>query len=210
MRLKTFMLLSALALLLCAAPARADLVFVLTPASQSGIGTNEVFFTGTLTNTCLTTNFLNNIQFSFTNTATNYLTADTNVFFANVPGILLPGETYTDVVLGIAVNPATPPGNYSGTVTIQGGTNIFAAANLSSNVAFQVSLPPAALGVSASGGSLVLFWPSPPGDFVLQQNPDLTSTNWVAATNTPTLTNFQNQVILAPTASNQFYRLKYP
>ncbi len=210
MRLKPLMLLSALALLLCAAPARADMAFVLTSASQSGVGTNEVFFTGTLTNTGLTTNFLNNIPFSFTNTATNYLTADTNIFFANVPGILLPGETYTDVVFGVAVNPATPPGNYSGTVTIQGGTNIFAAANLSSNVAFQISLAPAALGVSASGGNLLVSWPSPPGDFVLQQNPDLTSTNWMAVTNTPTITNFQNQVILAPTAGNQFFRLKYP
>jgi len=32
------------------------------------------------------------------------------MFFANVPGILLPGETYRDIVLAIAVNPATPPG----------------------------------------------------------------------------------------------------
>jgi hypothetical protein len=208
MRLKPLMLLSALALL-SAASTRADLAFVLTPAIQSGVGTNEVFFSGTLTNTSLTTNFLNNIQFNFTGTASNYLTADTNVFFANVPGILLPGETYTDVVFGIFINSATPHGNYSGTVTIQGGADIFAADNLT-NQTFQVTLPPAALGIVAAGGNLLLSWPSPPGDFVLQQNSDLTTTNWTTAPNTPAITNYQAQVILAPANGNLFYRLKYP
>jgi hypothetical protein len=210
MRLKFLKLLSGLALMLSVVSTRADLAFILTPATQSGVGTNEIFFTGTLTNTSLTDNlFLNNIQFAFTNAATNYLTADTNVFFANVPGILLPGETYSDVVFGIAINPATPSGNYSGTATIQGGTNIFAATNLSCQT-FQVSLPPAALRIAISGTNLFLFWPSPPGDFVLQQNSDLTTTNWLTVTNTPTIANFQNQVILLRTNGNQFYRLEYP
>ncbi len=196
-------------LLLPVAATRANLAFVLTPALQSGVGTNEIFFTGALTNTSLTTNFLNNIQITFTNAATNYFTADTNVFFSNVPGILLPGETYTDVIFGIAVNPATPPGNYSGTVAIQGGTNIFDATILSSQT-FQISLPAATLAAALSGTNLIISWPSPPGSFVLQQNFNLTTTNWTATTNTPTITNFQNQVILPPANGNQFYRLKYP
>jgi len=209
MRVKLLLLLSGLTLLMSVASMRADLIFAVTPVVQSDVGSDEVFFTGTFTNTSLTTNFLNNIQFAFTNAATNYLTADTNVFFANVPGILLPGETYTDVVFGIAVNPATPPGVYSGTATIQGGTNIFAATNLSSQ-AFQVFLPTAALVVKTSGSNLVFSWPSPPGNFVLQQNSNLATTNWTAATNTPTTTNGQNQIILSPAGSNLFYRLKYP
>jgi hypothetical protein len=209
MRLKFSIFLSGLMLLLPVTATRANLAFVLTPAVQSGIGTNEVFFTGALTNTSLTTNFLNNIQITFTNAATNYFTADTNVFFSNVPGILLPGETYTDVIFGIAVNPATPPGNYSGTVAIQGGTNIFDATILSSQT-FQISLPAATLAAALSGTNLIISWPSPPGSFVLQQNFNLTTTNWTATTNTPTITNFQNQVILPPANGNQFYRLKYP
>jgi hypothetical protein len=209
MRLKFSIFLSGLMLLLPVAATRANLAFVLTPALQSGVGTNEIFFTGALTNTSLTTNFLNNIQITFTNAATNYFTADTNVFFSNVPGILLPGETYTDVIFGIAVNPATPPGNYSGTVAIQGGTNIFDATILSSQT-FQISLPAATLAAALSGTNLIISWPSPPGSFVLQQNFNLTTTNWTATTNTPTITNFQNQVILPPANGNQFYRLKYP
>jgi hypothetical protein len=209
MRLKLLMLVSCLTLLLPVASMRADLAFVLTPAVQSCVGSNEVFFTGTLINTSPTDNFfLNNIQFSFNDTATNYLAADTNVFFANVPGILLPGETYSDVVYGITIAPTTPPGQYFGIVTIQGGTDIFAANNLASPI-FEVSLPTAALGVALSGTNLVLSWSSPPGGFLLQQNADLPTPNWLTITNTPTITNAQNQVFL-PTTGNEFYRLKYP
>jgi hypothetical protein len=190
------------------APAQ-DLSFSLTPAIQSGDGTNEVVFTGAFTNTSLTTNFLNNIQVNLTNTATNYLTADTNIFFANVPGILLPGETYSGVVFGIVINPATPPGNYSGTVTIQGGTDIFAAGDLT-NQTFQISMPTASLSIAVSAGNLLISWPSPPGDFVLQQNSNLTTNNWTTATNTPTTTNFQSQIILLPADRVQFFRLQYP
>lgn len=204
MRLKSFMLLSGLAPWLFAATARADLVFALTPALQSGLGSNEIAFTGTFTNTSLTDNlFLNDIHFCFTGTATYYLTADTNVFFGNVPGILLPGEIYSDIIFAAAINPTTPPGNYCGIVTIQGGSDIFAADNLAGQ-AFQISLPPAVLGIALCGTNLVLSWASPPGDYVLQQNSNLTTTNWLNATGS------QNQVILSPSAGSQFYRLEYP
>jgi len=208
MRIKQFMLLPVLTLLLSAAHAQ-NLSFNLTPAAQSGVGTGEVYFTGALTNTGPTTNFLNNIQFAFTGAATNYFTADTNVFFANVPGILLPGDTYTDVVFGVVISPATQPGNYSGTVTIQGGTNIFDATS-SSGQSFQISLPPAELSITVSGGDLIFSWPSPPGSFVLQHISDLTTTNWTSVTNTVATTNYLNQVMFPPAAASQFYRLQYP
>jgi hypothetical protein len=57
-----------------------------------------------------------------------------------VPGILLAGETYTDVVFGITLGAVALPGVYSGTVTILGGSNIFAESNLAS-ASFQISLP---------------------------------------------------------------------
>jgi hypothetical protein len=209
MRSKIFMLLSGLASLL-ASSAQADLAFVLTPAAQSDVGSNEVVFTGMLINTSLTDDlFLNDIQFNFIDEADNYLAADTNAFFANVPGILLPGEIYSDVVFGITIFPSTPPGQYFGIVAIQGGTNIFAASSLAGPI-FEVSLPPVAMGITLSGTNLVLSWPSPPGGFVLQQNSDLATTNWTATTNTPTFTNGQNQVIFSPATGQRFYRLEYP
>jgi len=210
MRLKPFMFLSGLLLLLSNAPAREDLAFVLTPTVPSGVGSNEFFFTGTLINTSLTDNlFLNDIQFDFIDEAAGHLAADTNAFFANVPGILLPFETYSDVVFGITIDPATPPGQYFGFVTILGGTNVFAATDLASPI-FEVSLPPAALGIAPSGTNVVLSWASPPGGFALQKNSDLTTTNWLAVTNAPAVTNGQNQVTLSRSNSNQFFQLKYP
>jgi len=210
MRLKSFILLSGVALRLLGASAQADLAFTLTPAVQSGVGSNEVVFTGTLINTSPTDYlYLNNIQISFIGNATTCLVADTNVFFANVPGILLPGETYSDVVFAIAINPATPPGQFFGLVTLQGGTNIFATANLASPI-FEITLPPAALNIALSGTNVLLSWPAPPGDFVLWQNSDLTTTNWTTVTNTPVVMNGQNQVTLPPVSGSQFYRLEYP
>lgn len=208
MRLKTLTLLSAVAISLARAPAWAELGFVLTPATQSTVAGNRVIFNGTLTNQSLTGNlFLNGIRVAFTG-ATNIL-ADTNVFFANVPGILLPGETYSDLIFAVAINANAAPGSYFGTVAIGGGTNIFAAADLASQP-FEVSLPSPALAIARSGTGILLSWPAPADGFVLQRNLDLIATNWIALTNTPLLTNAQFQVILSPPDGTIFYRLQRP
>lgn len=134
MRLKSFLLIG-LALVLSGTAARANLSFVLTPAVQACARSNEVFFTGILSNTDPTNSlYLNGIQF----TASGSFTPDSNAFFANVPGILSAGQTYSDVVFGVTINPATPAGDYFGAVTILGGSNIFAASNLAT-LPFQVS-----------------------------------------------------------------------
>jgi hypothetical protein len=122
------------------APVHADVTFTVTPSVQYGVKNKEVVFTGTLSNTNLTGDlFLNDIQISFACAATNYLTASANTFFANVPGILSPGETYSDVVFAVAISSNTPAGDYFGTVTIVGGTNIFDVTVLA-NQMFQVSV----------------------------------------------------------------------
>lgn len=196
--------------LLFAITARANPAFILTPAVQSGTGSNEIYFAAALTNANPTTNFyLNDLQLSFSGAATNYLSADTNAFFANVPGILLTNETYTGVVFGVAINPSTPPGNYTGTATLLGGTNIFATDFLA-NQTFQVLLLPAILNLAAAGTNCVLSWPSPPAGFVLEENEDLITTNWTAVTNAPALSNGWNRVMLPMTGINCFYRLTYP
>ena len=48
------------------------------------------------------------------------------------------GQIYSDVVFGVTVNPTTPAGDYFGAITILGGSNIFAAANLAT-LPFQIS-----------------------------------------------------------------------
>lgn len=136
MRLLLFILMFAVS----SALAQPSLVFSLNPATEPGAGGNNVTFTGTLMNESPTNLYLNNIQFTFADGATNSLGAGSNTFFMNVPGILLPGETYNDVVFSVAVNPGAPPGTYSGSVTIQGGTNIFAVSNLATQ-AFLITSP---------------------------------------------------------------------
>ncbi|MGO9608785.1 MAG: Calx-beta domain-containing protein [Verrucomicrobiia bacterium] len=140
-RTKSFLWLLWLACVPLPTASRADLSFTLTPAVQSGAVSNEVVFTGTLNNMCTTNElFLNDIQISFIGAATNYLSADTNTFYANVPGILLAGETYSDVVFGVGINAGTPPGDYFGVVTILAGSNVFAEVAFTS-LTFQVSSP---------------------------------------------------------------------
>jgi hypothetical protein len=201
-------LLSLLVLLLATFSAPADLALTLLPSSKSGVGTNEVVFAGILTNRNATGNlFLNNIALSLNGAPAGYFTAETNVFFGNVPGILLPGEAYNDVVFAVALTAATAPGNYSGTVTISGGTNIFATASLATQT-FQISLLPA-LAITRSGANIVLSWPTSQWNFLPQQNADLRTTNWTTMTNSPTVQNGQNMLTLLPSVGNRFYRLMY-
>jgi hypothetical protein len=134
-RLKSFILLG-LSVVFCGAVARAGLSFVLTPGMQGGFQGGQVVFTGILINTDPTNDvYLNDIQF----VASSNLATIANAFFANVPGILSAGQTYSDIVFAVAINFTTPPGNYFGTVTLVGGSNIFAANNLATQ-SFEVSV----------------------------------------------------------------------
>jgi hypothetical protein len=72
--------------------------------------------------------------------------------------------------------------------------------------------PSPQLNLAPSGSNLTVSWIIPSTNFVLQQCPDLSTLNWMDMTNPPVLnlTNLQNEVVLSPTSSNVFYRLKTP
>ena len=201
--------LPLLALLFCGTVATAAVTFTLTPVSRSGVGSNTIAFFGTFTNSSTTTNvYLNQVQYTLTGAATNYLTPETNAFFANVPGILLANENYTDIVFAINVASNTPPGIYAGTATALGGGDMVETATLAS-LTFELALTNTSLAVSRSGTNVLLSWPAPPASFAVQQSTNLTTTNWVNSANVPGVTNGLNQVAL-PASGNKFYRLKYP
>jgi photosystem II stability/assembly factor-like uncharacterized protein len=65
------------------------------------------------------------------------------------------------------------------------------------------------LNVALSDTNLVFSWIVPSTNFVLQQNLDLTTTNWLSLTNTPVLnlTNLNDEVVLSLTNSSGFFRL---
>ena len=71
------------------------------------------------------------------------------------------------------------------------------------------SQPSPSLDLTPSGNQLRISWLVPSTNFVLQQNSDLATADWVTLTNTPTLnlTNVQDEVTLSPTNSLGFFRL---
>jgi len=104
--------------LLAAARLNAAVTLTLAPAAQEAEHGPELVFSGTLTNTSATDKvFLNDIHATFAAGAETWLVLQTNDFFANVPGILLPGETYTGPLFR---------------VTLSAAADIFAGAELAS------------------------------------------------------------------------------
>jgi hypothetical protein len=72
------------------------------------------------------------------------------------------------------------------------------------------TMPSPQLNLTPTNGSFKLSWLIPSTNFVMQQSSDLAS--WSNVTNAPVLnlTNLQNEVILSPSNSSSFYRLKTP
>jgi hypothetical protein len=71
-------------------------------------------------------------------------------------------------------------------------------------------LPPRpTLGIAKSGANLFLSWIVPSMDFTLQENSDLTASNWVNITNTPTLnlTSLRHEISLPITDNRKYFRL---
>jgi formylmethanofuran dehydrogenase subunit C len=55
--------------------------------------------------------------------------------------------------------------------------------------------------------TIVIAWPANSTGFTLQQNSNLATTNWVNVSDAPNLVGSENQVVIIPTAGNNFYRL---
>ena len=165
-RLKPTLLLIAV-LLFNGTGVQAGLTFVLTPSILAGARSNEVFFTGTLSNTDPTNDlYLNDIQIDPGYPLFFGFTADTNVFFANVPGILSAGQTYSDIVFGVTIKTNAFTGDYFGTISILGGSNIFASSILATQT-FQVSTID--VSITANIPNAYKFG-SQPGSFVITRN----------------------------------------
>ncbi|HEV2434660.1 MAG TPA: hypothetical protein VG077_01555 [Verrucomicrobiae bacterium] len=76
---------------------------------------------------------------------------------------------------------------------------------------YQVT-PSPRLNLVFSNNNLSFSWLIPSTNFVLQQNLDLTTTNWLTLTNVPTLNfaNLNNELTLSSSNSSGFYRLATP
>jgi hypothetical protein len=58
--------------------------------------------------------------------------------------------------------------------------------------------------------TVVVSWPAPSTGFSLQQNSNLSTTNWTTITNAVENVGANNQVKIAPPIGNRFYRLVFP
>jgi photosystem II stability/assembly factor-like uncharacterized protein len=89
------------------------------------------------------------------------------------------------------------------------GGKLFAADVGNFGVYSAVITQPPKLHIAASN-SLVVSWTIPSTKFVMQQNSDLTTTNWIDVTNRPgtNLTNLRNEVFLPLPASAAYFRLQ--
>ena len=199
-----------IACLLSVVPVKAQLTFGIPVASLSTNGSSLVPVIGSLTNLNSSNSlFLNGIQVGVGNNPSNLVSGDTNAFFGNVPGILLPGEVYQDVFLNLAIDPATPPGTYPVTVTLLGGVDM-TSTNVLGTKGFNLVLSSPRLSIAASGTNAVFGWSAPPGGFHLQSTTNLVPGDWKNETDTAPAGTSQIQQILPAPGAVKYFRLQYP
>jgi hypothetical protein len=75
---------------------------------------------------------------------------------------------------------------------------------------FSFSIAPPSLGIGFPNNAMVISWPSPSTGFVLQQNADLSTTNWADSTLPVNDNGTTKSVSNSATAGNLFFRLWHP
>ncbi len=110
---------------------------------------------------------------------------------------------------GLTWTAANAPTNYWCTVASSADGNTLAAAILGGGIWIGRNVPSPQLKVSSTGSNVTLAWTVLSTNFVLQQTPDLSASNWTARTGLSTLnlTNLEEQLTLAPTNTSSFLRL---
>jgi len=66
------------------------------------------------------------------------------------------------------------------------------------------------LTITHSGNSVIVSWPAPSTGWVLQQNGNVVSTNWIASGYTISTSGGTNSVTITPPSGKLFFRLMYP
>lgn len=133
------------------------------------------------------------------------LSADGTKLVAAAPG----GGIYTSTNAGINwVSNGVPSVAWFSAASSADGSKLVAIGYGSNGGIYTWQAVPS-LNLGVTNGGLLLSWPylSSTTNYGLQQNGDLTMTNWAAVTNQPGVTNGQYQVMLPPQSGNLFYRL---
>ena len=145
-------------LLAVALPSFSAMLFTLNNSPFSAYAGDTVIFLGTITPDTGADIFLNGISYTYNGGAGAYLTGDLATFTNNVPGLFLTTDSpYTGPVFSIAIDPLTPVGTYTGTVTLRGGADQFAdSAIVSAPFEVDVLAPePGSIGLGLAGIAVV-------------------------------------------------------
>ena len=124
------------------------------------------------------------------------------------------GMLYVSTNSGTDWVPTNSPYPYFGSASSADGKKLFAmgSTGLQGDLYTLQLTPTPQLNLKVSSGNLAFSWPVPSTKFVVQQNLDMTTTNWVTLTNVPVLnlTNLQHEAIVSPAGSSVYYRLATP
>jgi hypothetical protein len=125
------------------------------------------------------------------------------------------GPIFLSADSGVTWTPTeAPPTNWYAIAASADG-NALVAASMDINRTYlglvytSQSIPAPRLNLIPSGENLILSWTLPSRKFVLQQNSDLSTPNWIDVTTVPVLncTNLQNQATVPAAPGRMFYRL---
>ena len=144
-------------LLAVALPSFSAMLFTLNNSPVSAYPGDTVIFLGTITPDTGADTYLNGISYVYDGGAGALLTGDLATFTNNVPGLFLTTDSpYTGPIFSIAIDPLTPVGTYTGTVTLRGGADQFAD-NPVVSATFEVDVvpEPASIGLGLAGMAVV-------------------------------------------------------
>jgi uncharacterized repeat protein (TIGR01451 family) len=132
---------------------------------------------------------------------TTYFTVNSNTLSSTWDGAsstLIAGTDYVEFASALSDGSGNLAITWTGNGTAEGDIN-----------GFQIQVTPAPqLGIRMAGpGSANIFWPGA-GNFVLQTNKNLASTNWSNFSGSVTTSNGTNSITITPPTGNVFFRLK--
>jgi len=155
-------------------------------------------------------------DFGFTWTRTGSPVANWTAIASSADGTrlaaaALSGAIYFSIDAGsswaVAASTAT---NWTSMALSADGSKLAASSPLGALLVLDLAVPAPSLSLSVSGASLLFSWPIASTNFVLRQNFDLATTNWVALSNAPQniYTNLETLLVLPVPATPAFFRLK--
>jgi hypothetical protein len=122
------------------------------------------------------------------------------------------GIIYTSADSGATWAPANVPVEDWRSVACSADGNEWVAVSFEGLIYTAQTVPVPQLSLARSKTKLALSWTLPSANFVLQQNRDLSTTDWVTLSSAPVLnlTNLQYQITVSPSNGSGFYRLATP